>query len=133
MGESRSNILPLTALGAPTKTQDRLSLDLLMVACHKFARQDTSLGRELSITLRADSMLVEASIEEAIRALASELDRNTCNRLLRISDCPWLGALLAAPMLVEEEEGSVLTLAAPESSIRQKWYIMVKASNWVMT
>ena len=62
--------------------------------------------------------------------LASELDKNTCKRLFKISDWFWLLLLTALPMLEPELAGKVLTLAAPESSIKQKWYIMVIASNW---
>ena len=116
-----------------------LSLALLTAACHNLEAHEISSGSVANMAFLADSKLVpEESMEEAIKALASELDKKTCKRLLRISDCPWLlsGAeelLVALPMLEEDEEGRELTLAAPESSIKQKWYIMVSASIWVIT
>ena len=79
--------------------------------------QDANRGKVLSIVFRADSIEDEDSIDEVIKALASELDKNTCKRLLRISDWFWL-LLTVLPML--DEVGNVLTFAAPESSIKQK-------------
>ena len=77
--------LDRTAFGAPTKTQDLLSLALSR-ALHKLDAQEASRGKVLNIVFLADSMEEDDSIDEAINALASELDKNTCKRLLRISD-----------------------------------------------
>ena len=138
MGDSRSKILALTALGAPTRMHDCILSLALLTACHNLEAHEISNGSVANMAFLADSKLVEEeSMEEAIKALASELDKKTCKRLLRISDCPWL-ELLFAPIPEAEEkedelEGRELTLAAPESSIKQKWYIMVSASIWVIT